>query len=102
MNWTEITRLTGQMVILATISNTRSSCILRNVITNLTTHSRKRLLEFLKLLVWEQNVNNEVPNDVLDAYDAENAMNRTVERYDTTRGDVDRLNGSAAGAAATH
>ncbi|XP_031636340.1 uncharacterized protein LOC116349170 [Contarinia nasturtii] len=63
----------------------------RNAITNLTTHDDKRLREYLRLLVWEHNVDNLDPNDVFDEHDVNNAVKWAIERYDSTRGDAIRL-----------
>lgn len=63
----------------------------RNVITNLTTHQRTRLYEYLKLIVWELNENNDDPDYVYDENDIKNAVNWGIKRYNSTGDNVDRL-----------
>lgn len=62
----------------------------RNVITNLTTHAKKRITQFLRYCVFHENNNN--PNDHFDEDDVKNAVNWAIKRYDSTRGNVGRLN----------
>lgn len=62
----------------------------RNVITNLTTHQKKRLTQFLRLRVYHENSAN--PGVHFDENDVKNAVSWAIKRYDSTRGNVDRLN----------
>lgn len=62
----------------------------RNVQTNLKTHQKKRLTQFFRYCVYCENQDN--PIDRFDETDVKNAVNWAIKRYDSTRGNVGRLN----------
>lgn len=61
----------------------------RNVVTNLTTHAKKRLNQYLRLTVWAHNINE--PDDRFDQRDIDNALSWAIKRYDSTRNDPERI-----------
>lgn len=61
----------------------------RNVITNLTTHRKKRLTQFLRYCVYCENADNVIGR--FDETDVKNAVSWAIKRYDSTRGNAERL-----------
>lgn len=61
----------------------------QNVKTNLTTHQKKRLAQFFRCCVINENRNN--PMDRFDENDVKNAVSWAIKRYDSTRGNAGRL-----------
>lgn len=61
----------------------------RNVITNLTTHRKKRLTQFFRYCVYCENVDNVIGH--FDETDVKNAVSWAIKRYDSTRGNAERL-----------
>lgn len=62
----------------------------QNVETNLKTHRKKRLTQFFRYCVYCENVDSVVGR--FDEDDVKNAVNWAIKRYDSTRGNADRMN----------
>ena len=63
---------------------------MRNVTTNLTTHQKNRLRQYLSMKAWQFNVVSD-GSVIFNDRDIDNAVNWAIRRYDSTTGNAARL-----------